>query len=219
MSISAVFAALLISAAVGLIGIGYTMWSYFSRQDYANKRMSDYSNYTAFDNTTVRGQEVLQLIESDLDVFVVIYGDTRTTPHSIDDMQAGSTPIAVSCPLTYDGFKCASNFSTSNSNVSCAAALSSYKRDFSGRSVWQWAGQTDGNTNTISPSNYKYKGYNKLFTAFTSKGLEMPAYDSAGNYIATNSFGAFKSVLIYDNDHTTDIVGVVLIRANEKCEL
>ena len=72
MAITAMLSAMFLGVAVGVIGIGYMMWGYFARQDAANKAMSAYAHFTSYDNTTVRGQEVLQLLENDDNIFVVI---------------------------------------------------------------------------------------------------------------------------------------------------
>ena len=69
MSVSAIIASVFLALAVGTIGIGYILWGYFSRQENAASAMSSYVNFTAYDNSTVRGQEVVQLIEANEDIF------------------------------------------------------------------------------------------------------------------------------------------------------
>lgn len=205
MSVSAIFAAMLIAAAISLIGIGYTIWAYFSRQDSANSRMSEYSNYTAFDNTTVRGQEVMQLISSDLDVFVVILEDTTSSEHSIDNITSvSSTPIAISTSDSYEDFVPSSiDMSTDNAIVTCSTALSRF----------QSIGDKLG---TLADSrNLKDASHDELVQEFTSGKLAQQAVNSSGSLIETNSYAAFKSVLVYDSDNTADVVGIILVRANE----
>ncbi len=206
MSIAATFAAMLIAAAVGLISLGYTMWAYFSRQDTANSRMSNYSNYTAFDNTTVRGQEVVQLLESDLDVFVVIFADTTTSSHTLDEVTSiTGYPIAAGCTEYYsDWVPRDKGIQASNSITTCRTALSSFKNYTN--TPWYMAGKEN------KTKNLKLMSYDKLVEEFTSGILQKPVAGVANS----NSYAAFKSVLVYEDDSSTDVAGIVLVRENDK---
>ncbi len=214
MAVSALFASMILAAAVGLIHIGYSMWSYFSRQETANERMSTYANYTAFDNTTVRGQEVIQLIESDPDLFVVIFNDTKTSLHSIDNMSTDASNADSYYYPDLSGIKDydLSLVNTVNTNVSCKAGLSALRGTGTFESKFP-------STSAKYLNNYDY---NKLVTIFTSSKtsvggmptLGKPVVNDANQLIESGSYAAFKSSLVYAEDGTTDVVGVVLVREN-----
>lgn len=195
MSISAIFAGMILAAAVGLVSVGYTMWSAFSRQDYANQRMSDYANYTAFDNTTIRGQEAIQLIKmaEEEDFFVLIY--TSTTGTEMDNLTVASTCYCYvpenSVALNFDNKK----IDTVNSNVTLKNALTRFKNGSTVKSLYT--------SKPISSTDTSY-----LTTQFLNKSY-------FGNPSIDNTYAAFKSVLVYDNDSTTDIAGVILVRESK----
>lgn len=211
MSISAVLTAMIIAMAVGLIGLGYTMWAYFSRQETANRRMSEYSNFTAFDNTTVRGQEVMELIESDLDVFIVIYnGGAISGKTSINEMTATGNPVALYYPdlAGIKDFDLTTIQTTpANSITTCQNALVKLK-GLAGKDV-------ESASATIPRLNGKT--YNELLKIFTSSvNTSGPSLGKPGDPgVETGSYAAFKSTLVYDNDATTDVVGVVLVREHK----
>lgn len=218
MSVQAILAAMLLAAATGLISLGYLMWSYFSRQDAANQRMATYANYTAYDNTTIRGQEVIELLESDLDVFVLIYEDINSVEnHSIDDATT-STSKLLAIHTGSDGH--VTNFplkdiDTENVNSACKSALEAAKG----------TNQTPNDLARANSSKVLPLGYNDLvkeFTQSTNSAYNLGAQrrsPQTGQLIETGSYAAFKSALVYDNDNTTDVVGIILIRANDKCKV
>lgn len=79
MTISVMINAAILAVAFGLIGIGYNVWNYFARQDLANESMHLYQHFTAFDNSTIRGQEVVELLGNNDDIFVLIYPNSVAT--------------------------------------------------------------------------------------------------------------------------------------------
>lgn len=212
MSVSAMFASMFIAVAVGLIGIGYMMWAYFSRQDAADQRMSDYANYTSFDNTVVRGQEVLQLIESNDDVFVMILqGDCSDI--KCCDIKSNSK-VFLYTPYSYMYNTDFSNLDTSNEIVTCATSLE-YIKD-------------KRRLPTVDPEynlgNYSHSQLVSLFTHSNAlqvtpegsspkniKGLGDLRTDSNGNLVESGSYAKFMSTLVYD-EGTSDIAGVILVR-------
>ena len=216
MAVNAMLASLFLAAAVGLVTLGYSMWSYFSRQDMANSRMADYANYAAFDNTTVRGQEVLSLIESDPDLFILILNSTNydITPIHIDDLNIDSNyPIAAiyySDAAFVKDFDLGAISNTDNVIKTCSNALSAAK-DIDLK---------------ISDLDNKYSlnamKHSELVTAFTSgyagaEGICKLGSNrkKEGNEYADedNSYAAFKSVLVYDETNgTNDVVGIILVR-------
>lgn len=211
MSISSIFAAMFLAAAVGLIGVGYMVWSYFSRQEAANQRMADYANYTAFDNTTIRGQEVLGLLESDLDLFV-IFCDGKSNNHSIDNMNTITPKFVYYDNVTgVSDFKLDSIAVTTNVNVTCENALKRIKQ------------QTNKIPSNLFSDNAKVlnnKSHSQLieFLTDTTHGMGAIRLDNNGNVFNTNSYAAFKSTLVYAEDGTTDVVGIILVRADAYVE-
>lgn len=204
MSVSAILSAMVLAAAIGLIGVGYTIWAYFSRQDAANQRMATYANYTAFDNTTVRGQEVISLLESDLDLFVIIY-DGTSSDKTIDNMKVSSNPRAIyySDVSGVNNFNFGSIQSTSNANTTCANALTRLKS----------LGNKTPSTLSVT-YNLNNVSHSDLIAYFTDARLGKIAKDNKGNLINTGTYSAFKSTLVYAEDGTTDVVGIILVRAS-----
>lgn len=210
MSISAILSSMILVAAIGLIGLGYVVWSYFSRQDAANQRMADYANYTAFDNTTVRGQEVIGLIESDLDLFIIFYDGASQSDRTIDNMSVSASPTYIYYSDTpgVSDFNFSSIQSTDNSINTCENALTRLKA----------LNRTPDSVFTASSGKcLNGLSHSALISKFTDSmgGLGAKARDNSGQYIQTNSYAAFKSTLVYAEDGTTDIVGVILVRADE----
>lgn len=218
MSLSSMFSAMFIAAAVGLIAVGYMLWGSLSRQESANNRLANYANYTAFDNTTVRGQEVIQLIESNKDIFVVIYDcvpDSSKT--NIDNQSIETTPLAKYVPddVTVQSFT-PSNISTENSNDTCKRALEKFKS--AGSTTIANLYTESGNINLADASHSQLIGYftTGRTTGSTSVTLGKPAVDVNTEL---NSYAAFKSVLIYADDGTTDIIGILLVRQSPYVEM
>ena len=211
LSISAIFSAMILAAVVGLISVGYVIWDYFSRQDAANQRMADYANYTAFDNTTVRGQEVMSLMESDLDLFIIFFDGTSDSSKSIDKMRVSGSPSYVyysDVPGISD-FNFNSIESTTNANTTCANALSKLK------SINKTPSNVLNNDRCLN--GLSHSAYISKFTD-SMNGLGAPAIDNSGNIIQSNSYAAFKSTLVYAEDGTTGVAGVILVRADENVE-
>lgn len=209
MSVSAMMSAMFLVAALAFIGTGYMIWNYFSRQDAANQRMSDYVNYTAFDNTTVRGQEVIELLESDLDIFVVFLdGTSKTATKSINDMTTGNPTFIYYTETTgVKDFKFNTIQSTDNAITTCTNALSKIKsKNSTPESILSASKCLNG------------KSHSELIKVFTDSvsGLGAKAKTASTQ---TNSYAAFKSVLVYAEDGTTDVVGVILVRADANVEV
>lgn len=224
MAVAAMFAAMILAAAMGLIYLGYQMWSYFSRQDAANERMTDYVNYTAYDCSTIRGQEAVSLIEycRDNGKFVCIMEglDSTTTNPNINVM-VNNTGIKyyvfgtdVNFDWTFD-----TRYLTTLANTTCNKGLSTFASACSTNPI---SGMSGVNTlNFVTQADQCT--YDALIGMFldsddgntwsfgrTSKSKTYPDGTIETNYVKAG-YSAFKSVLIYDNDTTTDIAGVLLI--------
>lgn len=71
--LSALFGVLVLAAVVALLTVGNLLWRALSRQDDANRTLKEYAKYSAFDGTTVRGQDVIALLhDTQGDPFVII---------------------------------------------------------------------------------------------------------------------------------------------------
>lgn len=214
MSISAIFASMILAAAVGIIGLGYTMWSYFSRQEAANRRMADYANYTSFDSTTVRGQEVMELLESDLEVFVLFYdGSANGSYTDIDHMNVGA-PTAIAYP-DLAGVK-DFRFDTAADGMGIPISTDTLSQALS-KTVS--LGSTPETLISVESLNGKtYDELLKIFTTSASGSGPKLGKPNADPSVETGSYAAFKSLLIYANDGTTDVAGVVLVREHPGIE-
>lgn len=197
MAITAMLSAMFLGVAVGVIGIGYMMWGYFARQDAANKAMSAYAHFTSYDNTTVRGQEVLQLLENDDNIFVVIMQAGSGT--NINDMTINTgKKMYLWANNDYNKtFKLkqayVNNTSlTSNAIPTCQRML---------QAIYQWNDPQHPSMGSIEDISDK-----------TDTDLEKLFLDPNELGIGDNDFAAFKSTLIYADDSSSEIAGVVLMK-------
>lgn len=205
MAVSATFAAMFLAAAVGLVALGYALWGFYAREEAANQRLSDYANYSAFDNTTVRGQEVAQLIsDADGEFFVMIFnGKDSTTAgevHSIDDMTLDNTdPVAV-----YTGSSWTEDYviDIRDTDANCTTIKSALSRMYSNNGLKVSAIKATAQIQIDDSNAWSLTDLQKLFLDQTK----------LGNPNTQGYYAAFKSTLIYEEDGTADIIGVVLVR-------
>lgn len=197
MAITAMLSAMFLGVAVGVIGIGYMMWGYFARQDAANKAMSAYAHFTSYDNTTVRGQEVLQLLENDDNIFVVIMQAGSGT--NINDMTINTgKKMYLWANSDYNkNFKLKQAYInntslTSNAIPTCQRML---------QAIYQWNDPQHPAMGSIEDISNK-----------TDTDLEKLFLDPNELGIGDNDFAAFKSTLIYADDSSSEIAGVVLMK-------
>lgn len=205
MSVSAIFAAMLLGAVAGLIALSYLMWGYFSRQDMANSRLSYYSNLTVFDNTTVRGSEVLSLLSEadELGIFILFYNTNDSTPSNkvLDGINVvAATPYFYCNPNDAAHNIRAKNTSYVNDIPVCQATLAQVQALIpEGRSLGE-----------IKPAA-EMNSLNNLYNRSRSQQISILT-STLGSCTQADTYGIFKSTLIYANDGTTDIVGVALTR-------
>ena len=220
MAVSAMFAALIIGAAMSLIGIGYKMWNYFSRQDMANQKMKDYVNYVAYDDTTIHGQEVISLIKyaEDEGIFVAIISQSTQTPgtNDINHINPVDAPHTVhfyvpdTCPWERINDE-RDNIPTAHANSGISTGLSMIKsrmRTIDGNRDNVCLGNCDNHkclNETVTGS------YSNLVKAFTNTYSN---YDHLGYPLKKGQYAAYKSVLVYDSDISTSVIGVMLIKQN-----
>lgn len=213
-SISSMIAAMFVGAAVSLISFGYIMWTYFARQDSANNTMAYYSNFTAYDNQTITGSDVLGLLAraDDYQIWVAFYDAVDTTPavEIFDDVADVETSKDVDGksyiyfdPSGYASYTKAYFPSYTNAIPVCEAAIQTTKTII-GDKLMKDLPDTDW---------HNLHGTEKI------KLVELLTNSAAGGLgnLETgkeNSYAAFKSTVIYAGDGSTDIIGVVLVRAH-----
>ena len=193
MCITALFGVLILAAVLALITLANFVWRAFSRQNDANRQMREYSEYSAFDGTTVRGQDVIALMHS-----------TQGQPYILIVDSSGN-PIM----LAYDSV-------TKGLDVQDAALSQSTPSDV--RSLLISASKS-GMHDSIekiansmgSEGNYDYTivanvpPYSEIQEFFLNRGLIVTG-DTAG-------YLQYESHVLYDGSDTTDITGILLKEA------
>lgn len=213
MSVSAIFAALFLGAAIGLLTICYMMWSYFSRQDAANQRMDYYSNLTAYDNQTIGGADVLSLLShaDDYGIFVLFLDDTDNSQSVFDSatsVAVHSNKYAYYDPDGQGAYSVVKQAQYDNAIPVCNSAINSTYGYLGNGTKTMHDLEVAG---TITNLHGRTKvDLIRLFTKSTADGLGSLTTG------ATDTYAAFKACLIYANDGTTDVAGVALVRANSK---
>ena len=195
MSVAAIFAALFLGAAVGLISVCYMMWTYFSRQDAANQRMDYYANLTAYDNQTVGGADVLSLLShaDDYGVFVIFLDDTSnaTVLDNSNSVSLHSQRYVFFDPDGQGGYSTVKQANYANAIPICNNAINA---------AYTLLGSGSQNMTVLEPI--------ALITDSSPNGLGSLTTG------VTDTYSAFKACLIYANDGTTDVAGIALVRAN-----
>lgn len=208
MSVAAIFAALFLGAAVGLISVCYMMWTYFSRQDAANQRMDYYANLTAYDNQTVGGADVLSLLShaDDYGVFVIFLDDTSnaTVLDNSNSVSLHSQRYVFFDPDGQGGYSTVKQANYANAIPICNNAINA---------AYTLLGSGSQNMTDLGTSvkNLHGKTKEELIALFTDSSPNGLGSLTTG---ATDTYSAFKVCLIYANDGTTDVAGIALVRAN-----
>lgn len=208
MSVAAIFAALFLGAAVGLISVCYMMWTYFSRQDAANQRMDYYANLTAYDNQTVGGADVLSLLShaDDYGVFVIFLDDTSnaTVLDNSNSVSLHSQRYVFFDPDGQGGYSTVKQANYANAIPICNNAINA---------AYTLLGSGSQNMTDLGTSvkNLHGKTKEELIALFTDSSPNGLGSLTTG---VTDTYSAFKACLIYANDGTTDVAGIALVRAN-----
>lgn len=201
-ALSALFAVLILAAIMALIGLGNLMWRAFSKQADANLRMKEYAKFSAFDGTTVRGQDVIALLhQTQGSPFVVICNNSGGVVNM----------IATDVDSDYDIHTCVSATPTALPTVIignyCEAVLA----------VQGLAGGTDAFDVSIkgylnTDNNTDSKSYINYSAADVFRYDEMQEWFLARGAIVSGEAGylPYDSYLLYDSEDSTDIVGVIL---------
>lgn len=202
-SVSALFTAMLLGAVFALISVGYMMWTYFSRQDAANARLSYYSNLTAYDNQTLSGADVLSLLShaDEYGLFVIFFDSNPGSETVFDNVNSVSWHDQKFVFYDPDGdaaYNLVDPPNFENSLPICDAAVDQVVTMLGSGSINNLSGAT--NLHGLSKAQLI-----ELFTTNTTDGL---------GSLTSDGYAAFKMALVYANDGTTDVSGIVAVRAN-----
>lgn len=192
MSVSAIITSVFLTFAVGVIGIGYILWGYFSRQENAASQMSSYVSLTAYDNTTIRGQEVIQLIEANEDIFVIVFDGIGSDK---DNLTIGSKAATW---VKTDGYAATVAPNTITGTVNNIPTFNNALQK-----MHSFSNMVTGAANGMTVQNFVNTNYGFI---------QSYMLDQFGT--AEKNYAAFRSCLVYD-DNSSDIIGVLLVRIPE----
>lgn len=210
MAITAMFGAVILSCALGLIYVGYNIWSLFSKQEQVNKIMQDHAQYSAFDHTVVRGQEVLSLISAtkgelfilcigddsmDLNKYVrdfVVYNENSLPPCNWEDLDI----TAKNNNKAYDNFSAAT---ADKQGKSVTAFIDDFATSVGPGLSWQFGVDPEPSLEDIQKN-------------FINKGIYTLKKDAEGNTHEENGYAKYNSYLVYESADSSDIVGIILVR-------
>lgn len=193
MAITALFGVLILAAVLALIAVANLVWRAFSRQNDANRSLREYSKYSAFDGTEVRGQDVIALLHDTQGSPYVIMVDSNNSPKMVAYNQVElPTPINNSIPTTpnaYDEVSAILASLTAGQQTVKIENLVSAINNTGGTGAFDY---------TDAASSPQYSMVQEFF-------LER------GNIVSgTSGYMKYKSYVLYDGDDSTDIVGILL---------
>ena len=210
LAITAMFGAVILSCALGLIYVGYNIWSLFSKQEQVNKIMQDHAQYSAFDHTVVRGQEVLSLISATKgELFILCIGDdsadpTKFTrefvvynPNSLPPCNWSELDItAKNNSIAYDNFS-AATATTHDSSVT--DFIESFATSVGTGLSWQFGGATEPSLEDIQKN-------------LINQGTYILKKAEGGTPNTETGYAKYNSFLVYESADSSDIVGIILVK-------
>lgn len=212
-ALTAMFAVLILGAVMGLITLGHMMWSAFSNQDAANTRLREYAKYSAFDGTTVRGQEIVALLHDTQGSPWVLIADESNAPINIiftvadasysftDPIVGAQVQAEVSNVISHD-------FTKNKSILTLAKDLSTFVANIDGNARIHESGSYEKTAMNFSSSNSR-PTYSEIQEWFLERGAI--ASKSAENPEGISGYLPYKSYLVYEDSVTTDIIGIILV--------
>ena len=199
MSISALFAALILAAVLALITVGSLVWRAFSNQNDANRSMREYSKYSAFDGTEVRGQDVIALLH-----------DTQGSPFVLI-VNSTNDPIMVA----YNDVE--AEFALNNSIPHTPNAYDEVPSILSGlcSGVTREVGDIAAELNSRTDQEH-YRAFDYTSTAVAPQYSVVQEFFLARGELLSgvSGYAKYKSYVLYDGDDSTDIVGLLLKEMN-----
>lgn len=220
-ALSALFGVLILAAVSALIALGYMMWGAFAKQDEANYKLREYAKYSAFDGTTVRGQDVISLLHNTQGqpwVLIMYKNETGTyVPASMIYTSADwdFTITTSLLPINADTELSACITALGTTNTPKAIVTNMCGGTPPGvEAVVHFA--ADGSLKIRAPFNFSSDvskpSYSELQEWFMLRGKEAtktPTSDGIAGYLP------YKSHLVYEDDYSTDVIGIVLIEQKE----
>lgn len=154
--------------------------------------MSSYVSFTAYDNTTVRGQEVVQLIEANEDIFVIIFDGIGS---NADNLAIGTKAASW---VKKGGYAATIPPNTIMNTVNSVPTYTNALNK-----MHNFTDMENGVAVDVSVQNLVGKDYSYL---------QAYMLDQFGT--SDKNYAAFRSCLVYD-DNSADIIGVLLVRIPE----
>ena len=209
MAITAMFGAVILSCALGLIYVGYNIWSLFSKQEQVNKIMQDHAQYSAFDHTVVRGQEVLSLISATKgELFILCIGDDSKDKNKFTRefvvYNANSLPPCnwEDLDITAKNNSNAYNLFSAETANTQGKSVNGFIEDFAlsvGTGLsWQFGDDHEPSLEDIQKN-------------LINQGTYTLKKDADGTSTEELGYAKYNSFLVYESADSSDIVGIILV--------
>ena len=236
MAITTMMAAMFLGIIVGLLSLGGLMWKSMAREEEANDRIRNYADYAAYDNKVVKGQDIVKLMEEHYDdIWVMVFnGPTDGSGKIKADCTLDNMGTYTTCPSPtitmykqgyYSGnYIINTKTFTGNSNPTLKSLQDVLPGQVNGKSVQDYVSFTnitpaDTTSTTVKGNCYELAAsgnYTALQNLFLNNEnlYRLDRLDDAGETVAygVGTYAPFLSMLVYDNDNTTDVVGVIFVR-------
>ena len=209
MAITAMFGAVILSCALGLIYVGYNIWSLFSKQEQVNKIMQDHAQYSAFDHTVVRGQEVLSLISATKgELFILCIGDDSKDKTKFTREFVVYNPNSLP-PCNWEDLDI-----TAKNNINAYDLFSAETADKQGESVTNFIG--DFATKVGTGLSWQFgdttePSLEDIQKNLINQGTYILKKDADGTSHTENGYAKYNSYLVYESADSSDIVGIILV--------
>lgn len=215
MAITAMFGAVILSCALGLIYTGYNIWSLFSKQEQVNKIMQDHAQYSAFDHTTVRGQEVLSLISSTKgELFILCISDDNKNQTYKRDFVVYNASCVPPCKWSDLDVTATGNNSAAYGKFieDTITAQDSSVLDFLANFPNGTEGTPDVALRWEFGSQAGDPSLEDIQKNLINQGVYITKRDTNGNTKEESGYAKYNSFLVYESADSSEIVGVVLVR-------
>lgn len=213
-ALTALFAVLILGAVMSLISLAYMMWSAFSKQDAANLRLRDYAKFSAFDNTDVRGQDIIALLHN-----------TQGSPWVliVKEKDGDYTPINLVFTMPDSSMSFDAALKDAQNDTTVQAVLSD--NDIASKSILTIASNLTGVTETdidgdkpLHDESSATEVYEKTAMNFSSS-VSRPSYAVIQEWFLARGakvggaagYLPYKTYLVYADSLTTEIAGVIVV--------